>query len=111
MCGGRFPDPWFKTRHHKRRVVQPSLVNVLADHLPPNGWLWMQSDVLEVAQDMRETVREAEPQRLRDVCDDVDDWSVERPDGLRGVQTERERASAELERPVYRCLFVATGAR
>jgi hypothetical protein len=55
-------------------------------------------------------VRETEPTRLRDVADDLDDWSAARPDALRGVQTERERASAALERPVYRCLFFATGA-
>ena len=65
----------------------------------------------ELALDMRETVRSAEPTRLRDARDDIDDWGVERPDGLHGTQTERERASAELERPVYRCLFVATGER
>ena len=23
-----FPDPWFKKRHHKRRVVQPRLINI-----------------------------------------------------------------------------------
>lgn len=106
----QFPDPWFKAKHKKRRVVQPDLIRAIADHLPSGGWLWMQSDVHDVALDMRETVRETEPTRLRDVADDLDDWSAARPDALRGVQTERERASAALERPVYRCLFFATGA-
>ena len=106
----QFPDPWFKTRHHKRRVVQPELIRSIAAALPEGGWLWMQSDVLDVARDMRETVRAAAPMRLRDSRDDLDDWSAVRPEGLRGVQTERERASAALERQVYRCLFVRTGA-
>lgn len=66
----------------------------------------MQSDVLDVASDMRETTRLAEPLRLRDARDDLDDWGVERPAFLQDVQTERERASAALERPVYQCLFV-----
>ena len=102
----RFPDPWFKKRHVKRRVVQPALIQTIASHLPPGGLLWMQSDVLDVASDMRETTRLAEPLRLRDARDDLDDWGVERPAFLQDVQTERERASAALERPVYRCLFV-----
>lgn len=102
----QFPDPWFKLRHKKRRVVQPELVTVLADHLPPGGWLWMQSDVLDVAQDMRETVRATEPERLIDQRADPEDWTAEKPPGLLGVETERERASAALERPVYKCLFV-----
>ena len=101
----QFPDPWFKTRHHKRRVVQPALVTALADSLPAGGWLWMQSDVLEVACDMRETVRATEPDRLIDAVADFDDWSAAKPDALHEVATERERASAALERQVYRCLF------
>ena len=85
--------------------VQPDLVRVLAGALPDGGWLWMQSDVLEVAQDMRATVRETEPMRFRDARSDIDDWTAEKPDLLKGVATERERSCAELERPVYRCLF------
>lgn len=27
------PDPWFKSRHHKRRVVQPEFVEALAEHV------------------------------------------------------------------------------
>jgi len=102
----QFPDPWFKVKHHKRRVVKPPLVTTLADHLQPGGWLWMQSDVHEVALDMREVVRETEPVRLRDVTEDIAAWDPERPALLRDVTTERERASANLERPVYRCLFI-----
>lgn len=33
----QFPDPWFKKRHQKRRVLQPSLVNELAEFLPSGG--------------------------------------------------------------------------
>ena len=85
--------------------MQPELVRTLADHLPSGGWLWMQSDVLDVAQDMRETVRATEPERLVDARGDLADWSVAKPAVLLDVATERERASAELERPIYRCLF------
>lgn len=101
----QFPDPWFKKRHAKRRVVQPELVSVVADFLVPGGWLWIQTDVLEVATEMRQTVRATEPERLLDARVDIDDWGADKPSGLLGVETERERASAELGRPVYRCLF------
>ncbi|WP_088891809.1 hypothetical protein [Leptolyngbya ohadii] len=33
----QFPDPWFKKRHQKRRVVQPELVAELAEFLPVGG--------------------------------------------------------------------------
>jgi len=105
----QFPEPWFKKRHAKRRVVQPELVSVVADFLVPGGWLWMQTDVLEVAAEMRQTVRATEPERLQDVCLDIEDWSAEKPSGLQGVGTERERASTALGRPVYCCLFQKRG--
>jgi tRNA (guanine-N7-)-methyltransferase len=40
-----FPDPWPKTRHHKRRIVQPDLVAELARLLVPGGRLRFASDV------------------------------------------------------------------
>ena len=32
-----FPDPWPKTRHHKRRFVQPDTVQAVARILKPGG--------------------------------------------------------------------------
>lgn len=31
------PDPHFKKRHHKRRVVQKTLVDSIVNHLMPGG--------------------------------------------------------------------------
>lgn len=50
----QFPDPWFKKRHHKRRVVQPQLVADLADLLLPTSPIFLQSDIEEVAEEMAE---------------------------------------------------------
>ena len=87
-----------------RRVLQPPLVETIAEHLTPGGWLLLSSDVLDVAQEMRAVVR-ATSTALVDAVDDVDDWSVRKPAELADVTTERERASADLGRPVYRALF------
>ena len=32
-----FPDPWPKTKHHKRRIVQPDFVSLVAAKLKPGG--------------------------------------------------------------------------
>ena len=40
-----FPDPWPKTRHHKRRIVQPDMVAELARLIRPGGRLRFASDV------------------------------------------------------------------
>ncbi|MEN9223587.1 MAG: tRNA (guanosine(46)-N7)-methyltransferase TrmB, partial [Thermostichus sp. BF3_bins_97] len=44
----QFPDPWFKKRHHKRRVVQPQLVADLALLLQPGSPVFLQSDIQAV---------------------------------------------------------------
>lgn len=44
-----FPDPWFKVRHKKRRVISEPLIEALATRLKPGGELHFASDVYEVA--------------------------------------------------------------
>jgi tRNA (guanine-N7-)-methyltransferase len=39
-----FPDPWPKVRHHKRRLVQPGHVALLASRLAPGGQLHCATD-------------------------------------------------------------------
>jgi tRNA (guanine-N7-)-methyltransferase len=39
-----FPDPWPKSRHHKRRLLQPSTVELIADRLKPGGVLHVATD-------------------------------------------------------------------
>jgi tRNA (guanine-N7-)-methyltransferase len=42
-----FPDPWWKKRHHKRRVMNESLVGNVARTLAPGGMLHFWTDVKE----------------------------------------------------------------
>ena len=51
-----FPDPWPKKRHHKRRLIQPDLVALLAHKLGPNGYLHLATDWEEYAQHMLEVL-------------------------------------------------------
>ncbi len=55
-----FPDPWHKTKHHKRRLIQPLLVAKLAARLKPGGYLHCATDWEPYAQQMLE-VLQAEP--------------------------------------------------
>ncbi|KAK3264631.1 hypothetical protein CYMTET_13121 [Cymbomonas tetramitiformis] len=50
----QYPDPHFKKRHHKRRVVQAQLVEAITSTLEPGACVFLQSDVLEVAEHMRD---------------------------------------------------------
>ena len=39
-----FPDPWPKKRHHKRRLLDPGFLDILAGSLKPNGLLHIATD-------------------------------------------------------------------
>jgi tRNA (guanine-N7-)-methyltransferase len=39
-----FPDPWPKKRHHKRRLIQPNFVDLLATKLQAGGILHLATD-------------------------------------------------------------------
>ncbi|PRW58022.1 tRNA (guanine-N(7)-)-methyltransferase isoform A [Chlorella sorokiniana] len=54
----QFPDPHFKARHKKRRTVQKQTVEAVARLMPPGGRVFLQSDVLEAAEHMRDTFEE-----------------------------------------------------
>jgi len=61
-----FPDPWPKKRHHKRRLIQPEFVALLASRVAEGGLLHLATDWQPYAQHMVE-VLEAAPQWQREL--------------------------------------------
>ena len=55
-----FPDPWHKSRHHKRRLIQSPFVHRLAQHIRPGGYLHLATDWQPYAEQML-AVLSAEP--------------------------------------------------
>jgi len=51
-----FPDPWPKKAHHKRRLIQPSRVPLLASRLRAGGLLHVATDDADYAEAMVETL-------------------------------------------------------
>ena len=47
-----FPDPWPKERHHKRRLVQPPFVALMARKLKRGGYVHLATDWEEYAEQM-----------------------------------------------------------
>ncbi|MFI4954295.1 MAG: tRNA (guanosine(46)-N7)-methyltransferase TrmB [Gammaproteobacteria bacterium] len=47
-----FPDPWPKKRHHKRRLIQPAFVALLAERLKETGVLALATDWQDYAEHM-----------------------------------------------------------
>ncbi|MBW4615629.1 MAG: tRNA (guanosine(46)-N7)-methyltransferase TrmB [Desmonostoc vinosum HA7617-LM4] len=94
----QFPDPWFKTRHAKRRVVQPELVATLAKYLMVGGVVFLQSDMEFIAVEMRDRFAEHPAFEIGAV-----EWLTENP---LSIPTEREIFTQNKGEPVYRTLFI-----
>lgn len=75
-----FPDPWPKARHHKRRLLQPETVALIADRLQPGGVLHAATDHMGYAEQIAE-VGDAEPL-------------------LRRISLDSERLPISVSRPV-----------
>lgn len=95
-----FPDPWFKERHRKRRVIEPELVRVIATQLRAGGELHVASDVWDVALEIMEVVEGCAP--LRNM---IAPWSFWRGNPF-DAQSRREDTTLRREQRVWRMRYV-----
>ena len=52
----QFPDPWFKRKHIKRRVLKISLLNSIARYMCEDGELFIQSDIFKLIESMTNVI-------------------------------------------------------
>ncbi|WP_269609547.1 tRNA (guanosine(46)-N7)-methyltransferase TrmB [Prochlorococcus marinus] len=52
----QFPDPWFKRKHFKRRVLKISLLNSIARFMGKDGELFIQSDIFQLIESMTNVI-------------------------------------------------------
>ena len=51
-----FPDPWFKKRHYKRRLIQPEFINMLSHSLRIGSLIFIKTDVQDLFDYMDYTI-------------------------------------------------------
>ena len=90
----QFPDPWYKKKHAKRRMVSDNLVETIVGHLTATGRVFIQTDVEFLAEEMFEIFRDS--QNLREIEISANPFPV---------KTEREIAVEEKNLPIYRAMF------
>lgn len=93
----QFPDPWFKKKHAKRRMVNVELVETIANHLADSGKVFVQTDIEFLAQEMFGFFEE-----------NNNFERIEIEANPFPVKTERENAVEEKQMPVYRAIFEIT---
>lgn len=94
-----FPDPWWKKRHRKRRVMQPSLIADIARVLRPGGRMHFWTDVEEYFEATCDLVRESVlflgPITVAEHLAEHD----------MDYRTHFERRMRRTNQPVFRCQF------
>jgi tRNA (guanine-N7-)-methyltransferase len=100
-----FPDPWFKRRHQKRRLMNDELVEVLHRKLRPDGELFFQSDVYDLALDAL-AVLESAADKFANVHGP---WSFARTNPY-GARSLRELRCEERGMRIWRMCYRRLGA-
>jgi tRNA (guanine-N7-)-methyltransferase len=88
----QFPDPWYKKKHAKRRMVNGEMVKALAGRL--SGKVFIQTDVQFLAAEIFDLFRQHNSFT-----------EIELSENPFPVKTEREKAVEDKGLPVYRTLF------
>ena len=90
----QFPDPWFKKKHAKRRMVNADLVRVVTDKLTNLGHAFLQTDIEPLAEEMLMLFR-----------GDGSLTEIPCPASPFPVRTEREKAVEDKDEPIFRVMF------
>ena len=88
-----FPDPWPKSRHHKRRLLQARTVGLIADRLVPGGLLHAATDHAGYAEHIA-AVGDAETRLRRVPATEALPISVHRP--ITKYETKARHAGSEV---------------
>jgi tRNA (guanine-N7-)-methyltransferase len=94
----QFPDPWWKRRHQKRRVLDETFAPLLWSRLRPGGLLEVRTDVSERGDEMREVLEAAGFVNLAGAG-----RFSERPEGE--IPSTREKRYLAAGEPVFRLRF------
>lgn len=95
-----FPDPWFKRRHHDRRMVDAALADGIAHVIRPGGEVFVQSDVFEIALDAMAVFERDERFRNR-----AGEWTFWKAGNPYGVRSWREQNAEETGLPIWRIRY------
>jgi tRNA (guanine-N7-)-methyltransferase len=95
-----FPDPWFKMRHRKRRVMDPELVTDIAATLRPHGELFVQTDIFDLSLDAMAAIEESGR-----FTNEAGPWSYWKRPNPYAVRSRREEQCEALGRPIWRLWY------
>ena len=97
-----FPDPWFKKRHNKRRVIQPEFINILSNSLQTGSIIFIKTDVKDLFDYMDCTI--SDNLSFKEIDKQVFNYSKSfNPDK---VQTNREKYVIVNKLDIFESIYI-----
>ena len=97
----QFPDPWFKRKHFKRRVLQKNILNSIAKSMSKDGEIFIQSDILKLIEYMSNSIDDSIYFDRKVVMGEK--WLEKNP---YEVLTDRESFVLKHNLPIYRAMYI-----
>ncbi len=97
----QFPDPWFKRKHFKRRVLKKSLLNSIARYMSKDGELFIQSDIFKLTESMTNVIDNSTYFDRKDL--EGLKWLDKNP---YDAYTDREFFVMGKNLPIYRAMYI-----
>ena len=97
----QFPDPWFKRKHFKRRVLKTNILNSIAKAMSKDGEIFIQSDIFKLIESMTNTIDKNRYFNRKDVG--CLSFINENP---YNVKTDREIFSLKKNLLIYRVMYI-----
>ncbi|MBN4077324.1 tRNA (guanosine(46)-N7)-methyltransferase TrmB [Sulfobacillus acidophilus] len=90
-----FPDPWWKKRHQKRRILNANFVDLLVKKMKKDAIFFFQTDVFQIFEIYHELLASHNLLAKKELNKDIDIMA----------NSHREKKCKEYDLPIYRALF------
>ena len=97
-----FPDPWFKKKHHKRRVIQHEFIDFLSNSMKKKSLIFIKTDVKELYEYMEQIILESK--NLRKIANK--DLRFNETFNPHKIQTNREKYVLMNKLKVYESIYM-----
>jgi len=97
-----FPDPWFKKKHYKRRVIQPEFINILSNLMQKGSLIFIKTDVQDLFDYMDYTILN----NLNFKKIDVNEFNFSESFNPNKVQTNREKYVIINELVIFESIYM-----
>ena len=97
-----FPDPWFKKRHYKRRIIQPEFINILSNSLQKGTLVFIKTDVKDLFDYMDCII--SSNFNFKKI--DKKDFNFSKSFNPNKIQTNREKYVIENQIKVFEAIYI-----